>query len=369
MNFFNINKKIIKQCLLLCVTAYLTFNALFIEKIDEGVSFSLTGGAISSSRSLQDEEKVPDTTTTDIVVIITGKKKSFHMWIDRLNSISPSAHVGSVSLLFGSTDEMIPQDACEKNNEYDLPCQVAFIPDTTWTEGRNLLAGEVIRKEVRRNKKYDYWLFLDDDVEADCSEGGWAMVETLGKGSCWENIFNFISSDQVPENASTIALPLREGQRGFAGFSTTDSMFAAFKRDRVPYLLPYTMLREDSSQWTSQAAMFCIMRTCMKSSAVFVPYVSGSSPLFREYSYVRGRELNQIRETIEENFHDEKAGFYPCMDYKPSHAKPYAHGTGTFKTADELNANIPPPDLELCEPMRARFDRWKHEQLASSRLD
>ncbi len=375
MRLLNGSNKL-KQGLLLFTAAYVAFTCFFAEEngnlrdisrsLQEGDSAlsedyqegSSDDGSADSIRSLSSKNAFKDhffeKEDTEILVIIMGEKSTFPMWLERLGSID-----GSLSLLFGSFDEKIPQDACE--NDYDLPCQVAFINGTTWTEGRNLLAGEAVRKEFGRKKKYDYWMFLDDDVEADCSQGGWAMIETLGKGSCWQMVFNFIASDDVPENASTITLPRREGERGFAGFSSTDAMFAAFKRDRVPYLLPYVTLKEGSSQWTSQACLFCIMRTCMKSSAVFVPYVAGLNPIHRDY--IRGKEVQEIRDTIADNYHDEKAGFFPCTDYSAAHIEPYTQATGTFETGRKLNTNIPPPELEKCSPMKERFKRWAREQL------
>ena len=98
-----------------------------------------------------------------------------------------------------------------------------------------------------------------------------------------------------------------------------------------------------------------------------MPYVAGLNPV--HHDYIRGKELQQIRDTIEDNFYDEKAGFYPCTDYNAGHIEPYAHYTGTFETGEELNEHIPPAETELCEPMKARFDRWKHDQLAAHRLD
>ncbi len=256
MSFININhlrtKKTIKQCLILCVAAYVTFTALFTEMNDDVNLLSLAGRFESSQRSLQDQEhtfdEISNATSTDIVVLVTGEKNAFPMWLDRLQSISISMDKGSISLLFGSTDEMIPRDAC--TNDRNLPCQVAFIPGTTWIEGRTILLEEALQKEVRRNEKYDYWLFLDGNVEADCSEDGWAMGDTLGEGkSCWEKIFNYIANDQVPaESASTIALPLREGQRSLVDFSTKESMFAAVKRDRIAHLL--RSWNKSGSFWT-----------------------------------------------------------------------------------------------------------------------
>lgn len=119
------------------------------------------------------------------------------------------------------------------------------------------------------------------------------MRQLLGKGKCWQKIFNFISSDQVPEKVSTVALARHEtGPPGFVGVSNADAMFAAFKREHVPYLLPYATIREGGSEWTSQAALFCVMQTCMKSSVLYIPYVGGINEAHREYT--RGLNITEM---------------------------------------------------------------------------
>mmetsp|Transcript_1327 Transcript_1327/g.1567 ORF Transcript_1327/g.1567 Transcript_1327/m.1567 type:complete len:265 (-) Transcript_1327:1032-1826(-) len=229
-------RKTIKLCLILCVAAYITFSAL---KMDDHFDLSSLAGA--GSRSLL-QDQISDThadpaidTTIDIIVIVTGEKESFPTWLDRLRSTSIDG--ASVSLIYGSTDDMIPQDACLNNeNDLDPPCQVDFIPETTWTGGHSLLAEEALQKEISRNKKYDYWLFLDDEVKADCSEREWAAEETSSEELCWENIFNYIASDQVPKKASSVALPLvREGRHGYGSSHTTG--LSAFGRDHIAYIL------------------------------------------------------------------------------------------------------------------------------------
>jgi len=98
-----------------------------------------------------------------------------------------------------------------------------------------------------RGKEYSYWLFLDDDVEIKCNPQVANNKAPLSLRECWQKVFNFISSDEVPEKVSTIAV-LRNraalNNSGSVAFSNADAMFAAFKRERVPYLLPYATLQE-----------------------------------------------------------------------------------------------------------------------------
>jgi hypothetical protein len=290
----------------------------------------------------------------DILVIVMGEAKLHPIWKERIANIE-----GPTSYLFGSFDEEIPINLCEK--EYGIFCeQTIFIPGTTWTQGRNLLAAQAIRKERKREKKYDYWIFLDDDVSPRCG-GGEHMEQLLGTGDCWQKVFNFIRSDKVPEKVSTIALPYdKSGPPGFVGVSNSDAMFAAFKREKVPYLLPYATIREGGSEWTSQAALYCIIQTCMKSSVLYIPFVGGINGAHRDYT--RGLNITEIRETIVNNYHDDTASFKPCKNFSMEQLpqgkwKEY----NTFSTAIDLNNMIPEPDLEVCIPMRKRFEKWESQ--------
>lgn len=291
----------------------------------------------------------------DILCIIMGEAKSHPMWKKRIANIT-----GSVSLLYGSFDEEIPSNNCEI--KFGFFCEeTIFIPGTTWTQGRNLLAAQAVRKERKREKKYDYWIFIDDDVSPVC-EGGEPMEQFFGKGNCWQKLFNFISSDQVPEKVSTLALAYKNsGPSGFVGVSNTDAMFAAFKREKVPYLLPYATIREGGSEWTSQAALFCAIQTCMKSSVMFIPYIRALNEAHREY--IRGLNITEISETIANNYHDDKAGFKPCQKLRMDQLSQERSDdkSSTFITASHLNNIIPEPELEICEPMKKRFEQWESQ--------
>mmetsp|Transcript_38723 Transcript_38723/g.44230 ORF Transcript_38723/g.44230 Transcript_38723/m.44230 type:complete len:393 (-) Transcript_38723:217-1395(-) len=294
---------------------------------------------------------------TDIIVLVMGEASTFKRWYQHLKAID-----GHLSLVFASYDEKVPNYLCESNEEFD--CQTIFIPSKSWTQGRNLLAQTALRKEEIREKEFDYWLFLDDDVEPVCRFGS---VKVLGDGSCWQKIFNFISSDNVPERASTISLP-RFAKEGFASTSNTDAFFAAFKREAVPYLLPYATLPNGSSEWISQAANFCVVGTCLTNSSVFVPYVNAkntkSRPFIRE-----GFNIQNIHRIVTHNYHNLSSNFTPCHNWnKMAYYAQGEHGTGIvgpFETSDELNQHILPHKHEFCLPLRNRFWEWEKSVMES----
>jgi len=332
----------------------------------------------------------------DIIVMVMGEAKSLQTWVHRLRDIHTAATTVNLSLLFASHDKQIPSpsddtakvvvslptddhnhnnndtttttttsttttaDSRNNNSKQQFDYETVYIPDATWTEGRNLMAEKTLREEKLRGKEFSYWVFLDDYIEPICHPGS---VKVLGGGSCWQKIFNFISSNNnrvVPNKVSTIVLPWST-QQGYASTSNADSLFAAFKRDTVPYLLPYATLPKESSEWLSQAANYCVMNTCLPDSAVYVPYVSArntkqSRPYIRE-----GYDLQNIQTVVALNLQFD--GFAPCKDW--TSVTKYAqgeHGTGIvgpFKTATELNQQIPTHKRTLCSPLRDRFAEWE----------
>mmetsp|Transcript_19671 Transcript_19671/g.22503 ORF Transcript_19671/g.22503 Transcript_19671/m.22503 type:complete len:765 (+) Transcript_19671:89-2383(+) len=302
-----------------------------------------------------------DKINKNIVVMVMGEASAFQDWLHQLRGVNGA----NINFIFGSYDTEIIQslenntssdDADATNQNFDH--QIILIQNTTWSEGRNRLAREALQKENSFRKQFDYWLFLDDDIQPICHPGSEIV---LGVGSCWQQIFNFLSSDMVPEMASTIVLPF-SAKEGFASTSNAGSSFAAFKRESLPYLIPYVTLPEGSNQRISQAANFCIMGTCLSHSAVFVPYVtvhdSKSRPAVRE-----GFNINKIHETVTQNFHDESKHFIPCHDWNTmAFYEQRENGTamlGPFHTSGALNLQIPPHKHGLCAPLRQRFMDWE----------
>ena len=229
--------------------------------------------------------------------------------------------------------------------------------------GRNLLAAEALRLESTRGKEFTYWLFMDDDIEVNCEEEAKAIY---GDGSCWQNVFNFMSSSKVPGNISTIVTidhQLNGFRSGFQAMSSADAFFAAFKREYVPYMLPYATLNEGYSNEVSQNALFCVMRTCLKSSAAIIPFIKFHN--VRQNPFIRGMELDQIQQVIRDNYVSESFGFETCLSYSIGDFKQNMDLTPLvpIENADTFNELIPPPELEKCEPMKARFEKWKNEVL------
>jgi hypothetical protein len=150
----------------------------------------------------------------EILFIVMGERKNFKVWFQRLN-INNKNHPARVTFIYGSYDESVNATEdnviCEQSNEM-FDCQTLFIPGTTWTQGRNRLAEEALRKEKKRGMKYDYWGFADDDVQLICDEcvnlDHHECPESLSL-KCWNRFLATIATEgALPENASTVVLEM-----------------------------------------------------------------------------------------------------------------------------------------------------------------
>ncbi len=353
------------------------------KKVNQEQNNSTTAVAVSDAESTNDI-KITSTSSivplifpdrkkiTDILFMVMGESKYFLSWHSMLKDID-----ANIFFMYASFDEAVnmtdkKRSNCHRNN-VDLQCQTIFIPGTTWTVGRNLLAEEAIREERRRGKQFTHWIFADDDVvnglelrKASLVRQGQVLVDKVyglahyGVKSCWQRVFNYIGSSMVPDNASSIAIPLNLVRKAseFQATSNTDANFAAFKRDYVPYLLPYPSLHKGASEWLSQAGLFCVINTCMKQSVAYVPYMSVRNDMHRPYNRVGLNAVN-AQEVVEENYFNEDLGFKPCVHFG-SYAQDYDTTPPLSPTnASALNSLIPAQNLSSCEALKLRHGSWE----------
>ena len=292
---------------------------------------------------------VPDMKdSTDIVFIVMG---FFSMWHTALENLD-----GNIALIYASYDEPVSYNS-------SINYQTIHIPGTTWTQGRNFLAEEAIRLERKRCKEFTHWIFSDDDIVPFCDMNVAGYKEEFQRVygddesvSCWQHVIDYIGSSKVPEKASLMVG--QSGPRGFFAVSTADAMFNVFKRKYVPYLLPYATLPEGTSEWLSQAALFCIIRNCLKYSAAIIPYIGFANGLHREYA--RGLDRKQYRTVIKNNYINEGIRLEKCLKY---HAigDQYKQATSLllYDEADMLNDLMPFNDLSPWSGLKDRFERWE----------
>ena len=136
-----------------------------------------------------------------------------------------------------------------------------FDPDTTWTTGRNLL----YRTVMKREQKYLYYTFMDDDVSLIFKEkpqrdlNQWREYE---KALLQMRPFIGVSCEQVGQ---TLLARYYKGEcyypdhPVFLTYTWYDALFNSFHHKIVNHLLPYYDKLDYISVWYSQ--VFLMMKT------------------------------------------------------------------------------------------------------------
>ena len=286
----------------------------------------------------------------DGIFMVMGERHFFPEWYSRLAPIDGI----DIDFVYGSWDKEIEFECVGK-----IRCDSMFLSNTTWTTGRNALALRAAEMEVERGKKYDYWMFADDDVSLVCNPDEEDHI--LGKGSCWQKYFNLVISDYVTGSDKVSSVGMRFGNGNLnlnhsemvGATSFTDALLAVFKRNAVPYLLPYVYLRPGMSQWMSQAALFCIMKKCMPQSQILPPFkvVQMVNGLSREYP--RGLNKTFMEEVVADNFNLTELDFtIPPNLYGQHQDEIYRD------SPKALWDSIPESDWEKCKALKiAHWDK------------
>ena len=323
-------------------------------------------GDIRASFFFQDEQMsvIHNKPPVDIVVMVMGEAAVFRTWLHRLHSIK-----GQLTFIYASFDKeiLLTKDELELDFNYDT----LFVPNTTWTEGRTMLGEEALGKEKARKKEFDYWLFADDDVDFTCLENEESRSFFGDEENCWQRVFDFIARDDIPAKASAIVPRLSAASaivprlsaavESMAAMSTYDALFNAFKREYVQYLQPYPKLPKGFSEWTSQAALFCLLKTCMPGSAVLLPFMEVHNSGHREYT--RGLNDTEIQIVIRYNYDEDEMNFHPCpKPFKTDQNQDFIHG---FQSLSELNDNMQTSDITQCDAMKKRFQQWQSKEVAA----
>jgi hypothetical protein len=299
-----------------------------------------------------------------------GPKEKFH---DFVEIVRESSKKHPISFVYASFDFKIEEDVLsggaagcllegdnekqEQKNHFD--CKTIYIPNTTWTEGRNLLAEEAVRQERENGYEYKYWIFADDDLTAHCDSTNCTVGNDRHNQNicCWSRVLSFFEGDDIPDRVTSISASAQLRNK-FLAVSNVDAMFQAFKREYIPYVMPYATLPKNASQWTSQAALFCVFQTCFRSSVMYIPNVKMNNTEHR--TYARGMDMTLIKDVIAKNYHDSAAGFFPCADIGHNQINQNFQPTAMFRTAEELNQVIPPhSNLTKCKSLIERYNSWE----------
>jgi hypothetical protein len=152
-----------------------------------------------------------------------------------------------------------------------------FFPNSTWTQGRNMLFHYAKRLEQRTNCLFKYWIFLDEDVRLDA-------VQLRRFEQFLLDYEPAVGVPKIPWNPR-ISSP----STGIAGDWKVlpvyhfDGIFNAFHREAVEWLLPYNASFDDSSWWTSQLILIHKAGMWYQSHILEFTDLVASNPFSRKY--------------------------------------------------------------------------------------
>ena len=282
------------------------------------------------------------------IIMVMGEAEMFFTWIERLRAISIDN--AFVVFLYASYDRLLPRDGCGMvSNGTNVECDTMFIPNTTWTEGRNTLAGKAFKKEMLVGSTFDWWLFFDDDVELEC----------IGEGACLDQILRYLASNNVPDNITAVAAQGPLDATPLRAVSAVDALFQAFRRKYVPYLLPYATLIKGSSEWLSRAVNFCLVKECFPSSVLNMPGIIAKNKLHTR-PYIRGISDAAVQGAIAYNFCNVAEDFCPCEEFTDWKQNSDLITAQNFSI---LEQNMPEQKLDHCKPLVSRFDKWAQKMM------
>lgn len=303
----------------------------------------------------------------NIVIAVMGEASYFSEWYSRLKI---GIHSRQLSFVYGAFDSIGVSDENDRECKEQVTtrthfriCRFYYIPNTTWTQGRNLLASHIVRIEEQQHKEFDYWIFSDEDIELDCSlqTGG-----TQSERGCWRHLlYQLYESPRVlNEKITQFTVPPRRqvSRGGWSGVSTYDAYLAGFSRSAVPYLMPYATPESGDSEWISQAIIFCVTQTCFPSSVALIPDIFAYNARHRDYQRDRFSP-ETVRSAIYQNM-----GGYVDLNKYCTHEN-YRHmqdRIGTFASLSDLEVALPPTKFTvLCEPLALRFQDWVRRTLSA----
>ena len=152
--------------------------------------------------------------------------------------------------------------------------ELIHIPGTSWTEGRNRLLSQALRREEKLRVTYQYFIFSDDDVSLTLNKTeGLADRERCakfrGSGACadprraavsmWEaELLEYLPAVGIPAVAPW---PTPFAEEPITMVGDADAMTNAIHRAAAASVLPYITANDASGWWSSQAS-FIVRAFC-----------------------------------------------------------------------------------------------------------
>jgi hypothetical protein len=195
---------------------------------------------------------------------------------------------------------------------------VKYEPGGTWTTGRNLLLQTIYEEEVRRGKRFDYWIVADADAAfVECYRCPVTRLPDVTGAACCMDYFVALALNRAYNFSSISTILAREEyppfearkdsdviDRTFQLRDCGDGQLQAYHRDYVPIVFPYHVELDAMSWWSSQGILFRFTSTCGPGANV-LPGRNFRPNLMEHIDYPKwerdiGREEMLVRDTYPE---------------------------------------------------------------------
>lgn len=194
-----------------------------------------------------------------------------------------------------------------------------YFPNSTWTTGRNKLREYALNLK----KKYDYYIFLDEDVVflEKNQEDGFTEVERL--------IRKYLPIIATPNYVGYYEAHAQKRVEQITEATTTievDALFNIFSYESFTSekLFPYVDKFDSISWWASQWILICLMYAYDKEIMLFNFLKIGN---MQGSEYPKGEYVQKAIEYLDDRFTNTKDK--PLLDYKE-----YCNGKCYIKTVD-----------------------------------
>ena len=344
-----------------------TFSVEIVDRLDSSttIPIDLEDAASKNSHSDRDSGETGHGTPR-IAIAVMGQASTFSRWHQILSEQQAMQSKEQLSFIYGAYDKPVSDEGMQRCAEQVRfhSCHAEYIPNTTWTQGRNMLARHILKIEEQKNWEFDFWIFADDDLMLVLDD---ATSKKKSEGELWQNVLDqlnqafLLPTRSISQFTAYRAKSNTLSQGGWVGVSTYDANLAVFSRWAVPYLLPYTTPLPGDSEWISQAALFCVTQTCFPKSVAVFPDIVSYNSLHREYPKERFTP-EAIRAAVQEN-----VGPYLDLNQFCTHTdkRQFQGPTSKFPSVAELEKVLlsSPKRSGLCEPLAVRFHDWERGTL------
>lgn len=321
------------------------------------------------------------------IVLVQGEASAFSTWYHRIKEVAETYNNdsgGGVTLIFASYDvplsplhEPLCRGGIVSVDSSRFSCQTMFIPQTTWTQGRNLLARAALCAEERIGHQFLYWTFSDDDAEMVChvQQPGVPMEQSPRGVACWQRWFRLIQDQLYGADVPVVAAVVSELQDPTyypafvpSSYTVTDyygKELNSFHRNYVEHLMPYCLLAKESSEWNSQAAHGFLMEACFHHMGILPQQFRVTNEVHRDYA--RHLNFTQMRRDALHNYQS----FVPHLSPREKIRDILHYNRKTvLSTWDDVLAHVAKmkesrkPVAEQCHALTRRFQEWLSTQAA-----